>query len=377
MRLGKSSKGALHYLVRSSITFGVYSFDLLNQKEKGSEMEKKISFHLEGETTSVKDSVALQSTPLLAATRDGRTAAAGTTSTSEASFRSAKSSSVSSTSSTGSRGWSFLQARLEHGDFLATVGNASSYITPDNGNDSGSVYSKKGEIRRSKSIVRREVFQEIQRGTNISLRQCIIFTSLYMVISIIIFSYVLEPQWTVIDSAYFALSTFTTLGYGDLSPTHAWSKVFTCLYGLLGVACFGLALGQVGNRLLDDEEQASRRAQQISKVQVMTLFSDRGTSENDPSAAIMSAMGSHPQFAAVGATTVTGAASTGTTRNKWEESEKRKRLWRTIKIIFFVSQMIILAAVIGWMADWTTLETTYYLIISGKFLLRTETKQKN
>ncbi len=42
--------------------------------------------------------------------------------------------------------------------------------------------------------------------------------------------------WDWIDAAYFAASTITTVGYGDLTPTNDKSKLFTILYMLIGVS---------------------------------------------------------------------------------------------------------------------------------------------
>jgi len=42
--------------------------------------------------------------------------------------------------------------------------------------------------------------------------------------------------WDWIDAAYFAASTITTVGYGDLVPTTQASKLFTIFYMLVGVS---------------------------------------------------------------------------------------------------------------------------------------------
>jgi potassium channel subfamily K len=74
----------------------------------------------------------------------------------------------------------------------------------------------------------------------------------YLLISIIAFSFVFE-HWTIIDSMYFAVVTFTTTGYGDISPSTASGKLFCVLFALSGVAVLAIALGVVGSKIVEAE----------------------------------------------------------------------------------------------------------------------------
>lgn len=41
--------------------------------------------------------------------------------------------------------------------------------------------------------------------------------------------------WSWVDSVYFTVVTLTTVGFGDLHPTHDISKLFTIVFILVGV----------------------------------------------------------------------------------------------------------------------------------------------
>jgi voltage-gated potassium channel len=44
-----------------------------------------------------------------------------------------------------------------------------------------------------------------------------------------------EEHWKMLDSLYFSVISLTTVGYGDMHPTHELAKIFTMFYVLFGV----------------------------------------------------------------------------------------------------------------------------------------------
>jgi hypothetical protein len=109
-----------------------------------------------------------------------------------------------------------------------------------------------------------------------SLFHCLLGIFAYIAIAVLAFSVVFD-HWTVIDSAYFAVVTFSTTGFGDLVPDTYAGRVFTCFFALSGVACLGIALGVVGNNIIEAEHMAVKQAGQMSKYRMVTLLSSAKT----------------------------------------------------------------------------------------------------
>lgn len=56
----------------------------------------------------------------------------------------------------------------------------------------------------------------------------------YLIISVSVMMQ-LEPDWTAVDAAYFCMVVMSTVGYGDLSPTHTSSRIFVVFMIFIGV----------------------------------------------------------------------------------------------------------------------------------------------
>ena len=62
------------------------------------------------------------------------------------------------------------------------------------------------------------------------------FIIFLLILGTFVFNY--TENWSYINSFYFSVSTLTTVGYGDLVPSHDISKIVTSIYALLGVGIF-------------------------------------------------------------------------------------------------------------------------------------------
>jgi hypothetical protein len=144
--------------------------------------------------------------------------------------------------------------------------------------------------RNSESVSKHEQRQaaqdEIRSLIELSLWQCLLAIFAYIAIAVLAFSVVFN-HWTIIDSAYFAVVTFSNIGFGDLAPDTYAGRVFTCFFAISGVASLGIALGVVGrNTIIGAEHMTVKPAGEFSKHRTMTLFSSAETSDSsshDPS----------------------------------------------------------------------------------------------
>ena len=142
-----------------------------------------------------------------------------------------------------------------------------------------------------------EAFQSIENRP--ILRLCAWYLTLYLVVAVVAFSYVFE-RWTVIDSLFFAVSTFTTCGYGDLEPSTTAGQVFTIFFAIYGVIILGVFIGIVGSFISDHQRNVTLTNREGYGDQVLeTLFAGMdeasGTaSTNDGTPPSSGADGTHP-----------------------------------------------------------------------------------
>ena len=174
-----------------------------------------------------------------------------------------------------SRGWKILRKHLRKGtlvlearDIMMTCGDENDTCTRTISNSSSSLSA----AGRSNKSIRNQIVGEIQKGQTLSIQTCLLAIGMYLIFSICIFSFILEPSWTIIDSCYFAVATFTTLGYGDLTPSGSTSRIVTCAFALLGVGCLGLTLGVLGKQIIENHEIAAKGHETQLKEDVMTMF---------------------------------------------------------------------------------------------------------
>ena len=82
---------------------------------------------------------------------------------------------------------------------------------------------------------------------------------LYLLLGVAGFSFCFE-QLSVRDGLYLSVVTFSTLGYGDVPITTKGGKLFSCAFALTGIGIIGIALGYIGQQLVQAQMLALQMA---------------------------------------------------------------------------------------------------------------------
>ena len=71
--------------------------------------------------------------------------------------------------------------------------------------------------------------------------------------------YTMVEKLAMLDSLYLSFTTLTTIGYGDFTPKTALGKIFTMIYGLLGLGIVSLSLGIIAKEALALQKQRKKQ----------------------------------------------------------------------------------------------------------------------
>lgn len=104
-----------------------------------------------------------------------------------------------------------------------------------------------------------------------------IFVAIYMFAGIVAYSFLFE-DWDIVDSLYFSMVTFTTVGYGDLSPESQMGRLFSCVYAIAGIVIIGAIFGTIAEHVAESQIQKIKEREMRAQETAMSLM--QGQSRN-------------------------------------------------------------------------------------------------
>eukprot|EP00977_Amphora_coffeiformis_P009373 scaffold2155_cov162-Amphora_coffeaeformis.AAC.2 len=101
-----------------------------------------------------------------------------------------------------------------------------------------------------------------------TLKECLVAIAIYLGIGVTFYSTIME-NWSIVDSIYFSIVVFTTVGYGDLVPQNPAAKLFTCFFSLGGIAFLAAAMAAIGSSIVETEIKTVRAARRVTQRNVL------------------------------------------------------------------------------------------------------------
>lgn len=71
-----------------------------------------------------------------------------------------------------------------------------------------------------------------------------------------------------IKSFYWALTTLTTIGYGDITPIDNLGRIYTCFIMIIGVGMYGVVIGNISRILASADRHKEQSREKISDLQM-------------------------------------------------------------------------------------------------------------
>ncbi|XWS31895.1 hypothetical protein CRYUN_Cryun23aG0115000 [Craigia yunnanensis] len=111
-----------------------------------------------------------------------------------------------------------------------------------------------------------------QSESSIIIRQAVFLLSIYLLLGVAIYSCNRDEfsgveTHPVVDALYFCIVTMCTIGYGDIAPLTPATKIFACVFVLVGFGFIDILLSGVVNYVLDLQENMILTGIQMQKSQ--------------------------------------------------------------------------------------------------------------
>jgi potassium channel subfamily K len=95
---------------------------------------------------------------------------------------------------------------------------------------------------------------------------------IYHLLAVTAFSFVFE-KWPLIDSIYFGVVCFTTVGFGDLVPHTDLGKLFVIFFAVYGILILGFFVSVIGELVIEMQDRAIKSARRTASRHVLRMFS--------------------------------------------------------------------------------------------------------
>jgi len=164
---------------------------------------------------------------------------------------------------------------------------------------------------------------------------------LYTIIGTVVFT--TWAGWSTVDALYYTVATFTTVGYGDLSPVTPGQRVFGIFFAIFGIIVLGnVALGIVFDQLINTFQKTQTKSKKSNQDKFMSKFETVSRRNSLRDSETSQSLSSSPK----------------------EKQKQRLRVIMTNLALITVG-IILPAAIIGIIEGWSVIDILYFASITA------------
>ncbi|KAL3911906.1 MAG: hypothetical protein SGARI_001416 [Bacillariaceae sp.] len=184
-----------------------------------------------------------------------------------------------------------------------------------------------------------------------AFQAAILNTIAYYAVGVIAYSYLLDTKWSIIDSVYFSVVVFTTVGYGDLAPTTRQGEIFTIFFAIWGITIIGIFLSVVGDMFVERRQKSRKDSLESARRKYLHNF-QHGTYQT----------GKHPGME-------TPIEEEEPTIDPHDPNPLKESFLMYLGILkeqfWAIVSLIVIAIPVIWIENWDAVKGIYWMVITG------------
>ena len=230
-----------------------------------------------------------------------------------------------------------------------------------------------GSQKKSSHMSISDLEVEDKQSSKFAIYASIAMILSYLGVSVLFYSCLVD-KYTVRESLYMAVATFTTVGYGDILPTNDNAKVFACFHAFSGILFIGAGVGILVSAFIKAELANADAKEEEHAEKMVAMLDTTSDEDNEATKSTKSKSAYTPDLSTKSGCkemkNIQDTAREFDEKNKGEfdlkNNLKRHLLFKVMKLWFIPIVVLVTGAcVIGSLEDWTPIDSCYWVMITA------------